>query len=180
MRLHVWLTEEQVEAVTERAEVAGITRSEWIRASVQKVLETPEEQPGAPQGAPTDTIEEHRGALWSTEKQALDNQIKDLEMQITLYQEQIGTLPTITAERDRALDALTKITADWDRLKEQAGEVDRLRGEIAHRDQVIGERADEIRWLRGEVSKLNDKLTPAALPEQAGPGRRPWWRRIFE
>lgn len=82
----------------------------------------------------------------------------------------------LEAERDRLREELTRITGDRDRLKEQAIEMDRLRADLAQRDQMLAERAEEVRWLRGECSKLNDRLLPAALTEQAGSGRRPWWR----
>ena len=110
--------------------------------------------------------------------------------EIAVWGEKIRTLSIITEERDHAIEVLARLTAendrmttdlaavtvDRDRMIIEAHEVERLRAEAALKDQVIGERADEIRWLRGEVSKLNDKLTPAALPEHAGPGRRPWWK----
>lgn len=79
--------------------------------------------------------------------------------------------PVMISDHQEMITTLAQVTADRDRLTV----------EIDHKDQVIRERGDEIGWLRGEVSKLNDKLTPAALPELSGPGRRPWWmfwRRI--
>lgn len=170
MRLHVWLTEEQVEAVTERAEVAGTTRSKWIRVSVQKVLETPEEQPGALQGAPISTTEEHGGALWSTEKQALENQIEDLEMQITLHVEQIRTLSSAAEERDRAIEARDRVIIEADRLREQILE------ERAQRIEDLKTSADKLIEQGERYQVLLQGAQQAALPEKAGTGRRPWWR----
>lgn len=45
----------------------------------------------------------------------------------------------------------------------------------AAKDALLKERADEVAWLRGQVSLLSERLAPPALPEKAGPGRR-WWR----
>ena len=39
-------------------------------------------------------------------------------------------------------------------------------------EAVLAEKTDEIRWLRGEVSKLNDRFTPALPP----PKRRYFWQ----
>ena len=39
-------------------------------------------------------------------------------------------------------------------------------------EAVLAEKTDEIRWLRGEVSKLNDKFSPALPP----PKRRYFWQ----
>ena len=47
---------------------------------------------------------------------------------------------------------------------------DELRAAIAARDQLLGEKSDEIRWLRGEVSKMIGKLTPIAIAETSGAG----------
>ena len=83
---------------------------------------------------------------------------------------------SLTTERDQAREALAMVTAERDRLIGEVTEVDRLRSDIATRDQLLNEKRDEVSWLRGQVALLNDKLTPATLPEQAGPGRKPWWR----
>lgn len=80
-------------------------------------------------------------------------------------------LATATADRDALT---TRITALEDQARTAAAEATRAREDLAARDQRLNEKAAEINWLRGEVSKLNDKLTPATLPEKAGPGRRPW------
>lgn len=74
--------------------------------------------------------------------------------------------PVMISDHQEMITTLAQVTADRDRLTV----------EMTHRDQVIRERTDEIRWLRGEVSKLNDKLTPAALPETTTTGIRPWWK----
>ena len=44
------------------------------------------------------------------------------------------------------------------------GEAERLRHDLAAAAQALLEKREEVAWLRGEVAKLNDKLTPAALP----------------
>lgn len=46
----------------------------------------------------------------------------------------------------------------------------------AARDLLLKERAEEIAWLRGQVALLSERLTPPALPETAGEGKRPWWK----
>lgn len=98
----------------------------------------------------------------------------------TAYMKSItGGGEDLEAELARLRDESTRSTADRERLKEQAIEMDRLRADLAQRDQMLAEKADEIRWLRGEISQLHQKIAPAALTEQAGAGRRPWWRRIF-
>lgn len=147
MRLNVVLTEEQNTAISERAEAERISRAEWIRRSLDSSLEPDMSPPGAEE--------------------------------IQQLQELTRTLEAVTAERDQALEALTRITADWDQLSVSLATVttdrDMLKADIASRDQALADRAEEIRWLRGEVSKLNDKLTPATLTEHAGTGRKPWW-----
>ena len=54
-------------------------------------------------------------------------------------------------------------------------EIDRLTGETLTLNRLLDEKKDEVSWLRGQVALLNDKLTPASLPERAGPSR-PWWK----
>jgi len=93
----------------------------------------------------------------------------------TFIKSSTGGGEDVEAERDRMQEELQTITADRDRLKVQVEEVDRLRADLDTRDRMLAEKAEEVRWLRGEVSKLNDKLIPAAIPEQTGPGRKPWW-----
>lgn len=82
----------------------------------------------------------------------------------------------IEAERDRIAADLAAVTAERDRTWTAAAEVSTLKAEIAHRDQVLALKADEISWLRGQVALLSERLAPPALPEKAGGGRRPWWR----
>ena len=72
----------------------------------------------------------------------------------------------LEADRDRLK---AEASAAADQARTAAAEAARAREDLAARDQLLHERADEIRWLRGEVSKLNDKLTPIAIPEKAGP-----------
>lgn len=72
-----------------------------------------------------------------------------------------------------ANDRATRAEAECDRLKAEAT---RAREDLAARDQLLRERADEIAWLRGQVALLSERLAPPALPETAGAGRRPWWR----
>lgn len=111
----------------------------------------------------------------------------DHQLMITDHQVMITRLEAAEADRDQARDDLATATAERDALtariavledqaRTAAAEMTRAREDLAKRDQRLIEKAEEINWLRGEVSKLNDKLTPAALPETAGPGRRPWWR----
>lgn len=75
-------------------------------------------------------------------------------------------IEALEAERDRLR---AEASAAADQARTAAAEAARAREDLAARDQLLHERADEIRWLRGEVSKLNDKLTPIAIPEKAGP-----------
>lgn len=83
------------------------------------------------------------------------------------------TLSDTLGTLERTRENLARITAEREDL---AAEVAGLTAEIAHRDQVLAEKRDEVAWLRGQVALLSEKLAPAALPEKAGPGRRPWWR----
>lgn len=78
-------------------------------------------------------------------------------------------------------DSFTRLSPGADTfLKYSSGyEGDCLPGSVstaAHHLKGEAARADEVRWLGGEVSKLSDTLTPAALPEQAGTGRHSRWR----
>lgn len=109
----------------------------------------------------------------------------DHQLMIADHQVMIARLEAAEADRDQAREDLATATADRDALttriaaledqaRTAAAEATRAREDLAARDQRLNEKADEINWLRAEVSKLNDKLTPAALPEKAGPGRRPW------
>jgi hypothetical protein len=164
MRLNVVLTDEQNEAITERAAAEGIPRAELIRQAISSFLEPAPCRDELPMSRP--------GA---EEIAALEEKISTLETVTAERDHAIEVLARLTAENDRMTADLTAVTVDRDRMIIEAHEIERLRAEVVLKDQVIGERADEIRWLRGEVSKLNDKLTPATLPEQAGPGRRPWW-----
>lgn len=75
-------------------------------------------------------------------------------------------LAELEADRDRLK---AEASAAADQARTAAAEASRAREDLAARDQLLEERADEIRWLRGEVSKLNDKLTPIGIPEKAGP-----------
>ena len=52
-------------------------------------------------------------------------------------------------------------------------ERDQLKAEAARARDLLSAARDEINFLRGEVSKMTDRIP--ALPEKAGPGR-PWWR----
>ena len=72
----------------------------------------------------------------------------------------------LETDRDRLR---AEASAAADQARTAAAEAARAREDLAARDQLLAERADEIRWLRGEVSKLNDKLTPIGIPEKAGP-----------
>lgn len=148
MRLNVVLTDQQNAAITEQATAEGIPRAEFIRGAIDLYLS----RPGA------DEAEKIQGLS--------------------------RALEAVTHERDQALETLNQAEAERDRLAGEvrtttdqahttAAELERLRAEAAARDLVLTEKKDEISWLRAEVSKLNDKLTPAALPEKAG---RKWWR----
>jgi len=79
----------------------------------------------------------------------------------------------VEAERDRLREELTRITTECTGLQSQIIEMDRLRADLDTRDRMLSEKAEEVRWLRGEVSKLNDRLIPAALTERAG---KRWWQ----
>jgi len=162
MRLNVVLTDEQNEAITARAAAEGIPRAELIRQAISSFLEPPEPAPCR------DELPMSRPGADEAEK----------------IQELSRALEAVTHERDQALETLNQAEAERDRLAGEvrttteqahttAAELERLRAEAAARDLVLTEKKDEISWLRAEVSKLNDKLTPAALPEKAG---RKWWR----
>jgi len=100
--------------------------------------------------------------LYRLGTQDVQADVPDRTDEIALLEEKIQTLSTVEEERDR--------------LKEQVMEMDRLRIELISRDHLLAERASEISYLRGECSKMSDRLMPAALPEKAGTGRRPWWK----
>lgn len=69
-------------------------------------------------------------------------------------------------EGDReAMEALERVRVELSRECRRS-----LRAAIAARDQLLGEKSDEIRWLRGEVSKMIGKLTPIAIAETSGAG----------
>ena len=182
MRLNITIDDDAAAAVSERAEVEGITRVEWIRRAVSAALGMGLYRIGTPD-VPTAVLSRVEAVSVpcldvpdrAEEIAALEEKIHTLEIVTGERDQAIGVLARLTAENDRMTTDLAAVTVDPDRMIIEAHEVERLRAEAALKDQVIGERADEIRWLRGEVNKLNDKLTPAALPEHAGPGRRPWW-----
>lgn len=183
MRLNITIDDDAAAAVSERAEVEGVTRVEWIRRAVSAALCSGLYRIGTPDvsadvlpcvevvSVPCPDVPDR-----AEEIAALKEKIRTLEAVTHERDHAIEVLARLTAENDRMAADLTAVTVDRDRMIIEAHEVELLRAEIVLKDQVIGERADEIRWLRGEVSKLNDKLTPVALPEKAGTGRRPWWR----
>lgn len=80
--------------------------------------------------------------------------------------------PAPNADPESTREDLDRTQAERDQM---ATEIQQIRAEIAHRDQLLAEKADEIGWLRGQVAFLHERV-PLALPEKAGEGRRPWWR----
>jgi len=154
MRFSIVLPDEAGAALRELAEGSGLSQSEFTRRAVLAAC-----SPGPHPPAPLDDAERTR-----------------LEEAIRIA----------AADRDQAREALARLeaeavtaAADRDRLTERIRVLeDQARtaaADLAARDQRLIEKADEINWLRGEVSKLNDKLAPAMIPETTGHGRRPWW-----
>lgn len=78
-------------------------------------------------------------------------------------------------EYTEMIATLAQVQADRDRLAVEVADLVQVRAEAGARDQVLAQLRDEVGWLRGQVALLNEKQ-PAALPEIAGPGRRPWWK----
>ena len=74
--------------------------------------------------------------------------------------------PDTTAEYTAEIERCTTAHQAATTARDEAIEA-RLRVEA-----VLAEKTDEIRWLRGEVSKLSDKFTPALPP----PKRRYFWQ----
>lgn len=175
MRTSVNLPDEVIERVRVRADEEGISLAEWMRRAIitattpRPADEHPDEHPDVhPAGTPEHPATPH-------EIDALTARISELERDIEQYRVEAVTARENAENATADRDALTaRIAILDDQARTAAAEVTRAREEIEARDQRLIEKADEIRWLRGEVSKLNDKLTPAALPETAGPGRRPW------
>lgn len=90
--------------------------------------------------------------------------------EIAVLEEKIRTLSSAAEERDRAIESRDRLSIEADRL----------------RDQILEERAQRIEDLKTSADKLIEQgeryqvllqgAQQAALPEKAGPGRRPWWR----
>lgn len=94
MRLNVVLTDEQNEAITERAAAEGIPRAELIRQAISSFLEPAPCRDELPMSRP--------GAD-----------------EITLLEEKIRTLSNAAEERDRAIEARDRLIIEADRLRDQ-------------------------------------------------------------
>lgn len=133
-------------AIDERAGAASVCRADWVRAALSEAV-NPEE---------------------STENPDV------LRLQASLLEVETDRdrLAALVAARDQAI---AELTIERDQARTAAADLERARADLTARDHALVEKAEEINWLRGEVSKLNDKLTPAMIPETTGTGRRPWW-----
>lgn len=167
------LPDEAVSAIDAAAAAAGISRAEWIRQVCTRTI------PGGEPGVPAEhlgTLVETIGTLQRTRANmemviadrdriaakvaVLEEQIRDASAAHTRGREDVAA---IEAERNR-------LTGEVDQARAAAADAERLRADLAIRDQFLAERADEITWLRGQVALLDEKLVPLALPEKAGAG----------
>jgi len=169
------LPDETVSAIDATAAAAGTSRAEWIRHACTRMIS------GGEPGTPVEhlgTLVETIGTLQRTRANmemviadrdriaakvaALEEQVRDASAAHIRGREDVAA---IEAERNR-------LTGEVDQARAAAADAERLRADLAARDQFLAERADEITWLRGQVALLDEKMVPLTLPEKAGPGGR--------
>jgi len=145
-RLSVWLSEEQEADIIELSGGAGTKRAEWVRQAIDAAIDTAR-HPERITSAPAEGDQCVAGA------EELHNQIAGLQAEIDTL---TGENRTLQQDRTEALQ----------RASENETEIVTL-------NRLLTEKLDEVSWLRGQVAMLNDKLTPATLPERAG---WRWWK----
>lgn len=148
MRLNVVLTDEQNEAITERAAAEGIPRAELIRQAISSYLEPPEPAPC-------------RDELPMSRPGADE---------IAVLEEKIRNLSTVAEERDRAIEARDRGIIEAGRLRDQ------ILVERAQRIEDLKTSANKLVEQGERYQVLLQGAQQAALPEKAGTGRRPWWK----
>lgn len=167
------LPDKTVSAIDAAAAAAGIPRAEWIRQACTRMI------PGGKPGTPAEylgTLAETIGTLQRTRTNmemviadrdriaakvaALEDRIREASAAHTRGREDVAAIET---ERNR-------LTAEVEQARAAAADADRLRADLAARDQFLAERADEIKWLRGQVALLDEKMVPLTLPEKTGAG----------
>ena len=187
MRLNITIDDDAATAVSERAEVEGVTRVEWIRRAVSAALCTGLYRIGTP--------DVPAGVLPRVEAVPVPcPDVPDRAEEIAALEEKIRTLEIVTAERDQLAGG---IEAFQKKIQILEGEVraaelkaalmakDLEMSEGRHQSLLevksqLEERVVDLRatvgLMEGQIASLTTMMN-RALPEVVQ--TRPWWKRIF-
>lgn len=192
MKYSVNVPDDVAMAAKAAAEERGMTQATWTREAMMAAL-----TPGGPQedlvGLQQD-LERVRGQLSETQK-ILDRTREDLDRMteerdrtqadLTASQGIVGELGDLRAQLRASEDRAKWIELDVERAKE-----DGLKA-LENANRIVAEKDDRIGDLRRALALAEGQLAEAArremvimeripkLTEQSGPGRRPWWSRLF-
>jgi len=89
----------------------------------------------------------------------------------------IAKLENQLAEKDKELESKASELMQADKKLNQAyAEVMQAKAETSKYEMAIKLKDDEIFFLRGHVSQLSEKITPALPPSQEEAKKKHWWR----